>query len=120
MIIVPLILLENRTWEKEIGERFMGGVFDPILVLHGTSIKNLRRQGAKGPEVAVGKPAIPHEEFTKQRVVITNYQTVVNYQHSFAQLLPDSQKSIWSVVIRETVVGLSRRAPSSVPPFSSI
>jgi len=101
LIIVPLILLENRTWEKEIGERFTGGVFDPLLVLHGTAIKALRRPTVTGPEVAIGKPAIPHEEFTKHRVVITNYQTVVNYQHSFAQLLPDTQKSIWSVIITD-------------------
>jgi len=101
LIIVPLILLENRTWEKEIADRFTGGVFDPLLVLHGSSIKNLKMPTVKGPEVAVGKPAIPHEVFTKYRVVITNYQTVVNYQHSFAQLLPDTQKSIWSVVITD-------------------
>jgi hypothetical protein len=101
LIIVPLILLENRTWEKEIADRFTGGVFDPLLVLHGASIKNLRKPGLGGPEVIIGKPAIPHEEFTKYRVVVTNYQTVVNYQHSFAQLLPESQKSIWSVIITD-------------------
>jgi len=101
LIIVPLILLENHTWEKEIADRFTGGVFDPLLVLHGTTIKSLRSPNITGPEVAVGKPAISHEVFTKYRVVITNYQTVVNYQHSFAQLLPDTRKSIWSVVITD-------------------
>jgi SNF2 family DNA or RNA helicase len=101
LIVVPLILLENRTWEKEINDRFKGGVFDPLLVFHGASIKSLRKSEVKGPEVAVGKPAIPHEVFTSQRVVITNYQTIVNYQHSFAQLLPESQNSIWSVIITD-------------------
>jgi hypothetical protein len=101
LVIVPLILLENRTWEKEIEGKFTGSVFDPILVLHGSSIKSLRKPNAVGTEVSLGKPAISHEEFTKNRVVITNYQTVVNYQHSFAQLLPDSQKSIWSVVVTD-------------------
>jgi SNF2 family DNA or RNA helicase len=101
LIIVPLILLEDHTWEKEINERFTGGVFDPLLVFHGASIKNLRRSDVKGPEVAIGKPAIPHEVFTKHRVVITNYQTIVNYQHSFAQLLPETQKSIWSVIVTD-------------------
>jgi hypothetical protein len=101
LIIVPLILLENRTWEKEIAERFTSGVFDPLLVLHGSTIKSLRNPNMLGPEVALGKPAIPHEVFTRHRVVVTNYQTVVNYQHSFAQLLPGIQKSIWSVIITD-------------------
>jgi SNF2 family DNA or RNA helicase len=101
LIIVPLILLENHTWEKEINDRFRGGVFDPLLVFHGASIKSLRRSDVTGPEVAIGRPAIPHEAFTKHRVVITNYQTIVNYQHSFAQLLPESQRSIWSVIITD-------------------
>ena len=33
--------------------------------------------------------------------MITNYQTIVNYQHSFAQLLPENQRSIWSVIITD-------------------
>ncbi len=101
LVIVPLILLENRIWEKEIEAKFTGSVFNPILVLHGTKIKTLRKSNVTGTEVSLGMPAISHEEFTKYRVVITNYQTVVNYQHSFAQLLPDSQKSIWSVVVTD-------------------
>ena len=102
LIIVPLILLENHTWEKEIKDRFQGGVFDPLLVFHGASIQeSLRRSDVTGPEVTIGRPAIPHEAFTRHRVVITNYQTIINYQHSFAQLLPDSQRSIWSVIITD-------------------
>jgi hypothetical protein len=101
LVIVPLILLENRIWEKEIEAKFTGSVFNPILVLHGTKIKSLRKSNVTGTEVSLGIPAISHEEFTKYRVVITNYQTVVNYQHSFAQLLLDSQKSIWSVVVTD-------------------
>lgn len=101
LVIVPLILLENRIWEKEIEEKFIGSVFSPILVLHGAKIKSLRNTNVTGTEVSVGMPAISHQEFTKYRVVITNYQTVVNYQHSFAQLLPDSPKSIWSVVVTD-------------------
>jgi SNF2 family DNA or RNA helicase len=101
LLVVPLILLENKTWEREIEERFSGSIFNPILTLHGSTIKNLRRSGTAGPEVSLGKPVIPHDEFTKYRVVITNYQTLVNYQHSFAQLLPDSQKGIWSIVVTD-------------------
>jgi hypothetical protein len=101
LVIVPLILLENRIWEREIEEKFIGSVFTPILVLHGSKIKTLRKSHLTGTEVSLGMPTISHEEFTNYRVVITNYQTVVNYQHSFAQLLPDSQKSIWSVVVTD-------------------
>ncbi|MGC2332668.1 MAG: SNF2-related protein, partial [Candidatus Acidiferrales bacterium] len=101
LVIVPLILIENHTWEKEIADKFQGDVFSPLLVLHGPTIKNLRKRGVSGVEVSLGKPAISHEEFTRYRLVITNYQTVVNYQHSFAQLLPDTRKSIWSVIVSD-------------------
>jgi len=44
---------------------------------------------------------IAAEQFTRHRVVITNYQTIVNYQHSFAQLIPGTQRSLWSVLITD-------------------
>jgi hypothetical protein len=101
LVVLPLILLESNTWENEISARFRAGIFDPILVLHGDKIKELRRGKTTGKETSIGKPLIPPSEFAKYRVVITNYQTLTNYQHSFAQLIPDTQRSIWSVLITD-------------------
>jgi hypothetical protein len=101
LLVVPLILLESKTWEKEIEARFVGGVFSPVLGFHGNTIRNMRRKGVSGQEVSLGKPCIAHDEFTKYRMVITNYQTLVNYQHSFAQLLPEGERGIWSIVVTD-------------------
>jgi hypothetical protein len=101
LVVLPLILLESGTWEQEISARFSEGVFDPVLVLHGAKIKELRRTGEAGRETAIGRPLISVEHFTKHRVVLTNYQTLVNYQHSFAQLIPGTQKSLWSVLVTD-------------------
>ncbi|NYF53909.1 SNF2-related protein [Tunturiibacter gelidoferens] len=101
LVVLPLILLESNTWENEIGARFRAGIFDPILILHGDKIKELRRGKTTGKETSIGKPLISPSEFAKYRVVITNYQTLTNYQHSFAQLIPDTQRSIWSVLITD-------------------
>ena len=101
LVVLPLILLESNTWENEISERFRAGVFDPLLVLHGEKIKELRKGKITGKETVLGKPMIPAAEFAKHRVVITNYQTLTNYQHSFAQLIPGTQRSMWSVLITD-------------------
>lgn len=102
LVVLPLILLENKTWEKEIADWFKheGDVFNPILVAYGDEIKRLR-EVASGKETALGKPLIPAARFMQNRLVITNYETVVQYQHSFAQNIPGTKKSIWSVMITD-------------------
>ena len=105
LVVLPLILLESRTWEEEIDSRFQNGVFDPALVLHGDKIKELRRSQAKGKETTLGRPLIAAEHLTKHRIVFTNYQTLVNYQHSFAQLIPGTQLSLWSVLVTDEAQG---------------
>lgn len=95
LVIMPKILLENNTWIND-AEAFFGenvSLFHPYLVLHGTSIKNLRKQSG-GAEVELGVPLLDIEQFYKHRVVFTNYETVQNYQHSFA--LVD-----WSIVVTD-------------------
>jgi HJR/Mrr/RecB family endonuclease len=101
LVVLPLILLESGTWEQEISTRFGKGIFDPVLVLHGAKIKELRRATETGRETVLGRPLISAEHFTNHRIVLTNYQTVVNYQHSFAQLIPGTQRSLWSVLVTD-------------------
>src|SRR5208282_4827866 len=47
----------------------------------------------------IGKSVLEIERFLGYRLVITNYETIVNYQHSFAQLIDGTP--IWSMVITD-------------------
>ena len=56
LIVSPLILLDTRTWEKEMENFFQndGAIFWPVLVLHGDQLARHRRVDATGPEVEIG------------------------------------------------------------------
>ena len=71
-----------------------GLVFEPLLVLHGATIKRYRNQEVQGRETLIGQPALRLDELRKFKVVLTNYETVVNYQHSFAKMR-------WSAVVTD-------------------
>lgn len=101
LIVVPLILLETRTWQKEMEHFFTneGSIFWPTLPLHGGDLARFRRLDAEGPELDVGKPALDLRKLQDYRVVITNYETLKNYQHSFAHFVDG--KPLWSVVVAD-------------------
>ncbi len=101
LIVAPLILLDTRTWEKEMENFFAddGVVFWPVLALHGTQLAKLRRTDAEGAEVEIGKPILDLNKIQRNRVVITNYETLKNYQHSFAYL--KDGKPLWSFIVSD-------------------
>lgn len=101
LIVAPLILLDTRTWEKEMEEFFQnsGVVFWPVLTLHGPQLAQLRRDDAEGAEVDIGRPILDLNRIQRNRVVITNYETVKNYQHSFAY--NNNGKSLWSLIVTD-------------------
>lgn len=101
LIIVPLILLESRTWEKEMQRFFVheGSLFEPVRSVHGSDIAKFRRDDAEGRELDVGKPLLDVSRLQRNRVVITTYETIRNYQHSFAHLI--NGKPIWSLIISD-------------------
>jgi SNF2-related domain len=101
LIVVPLILLENRTWEVEM-ERFFessGSLFWPVEHLHGSRISHYRRTDVDGPEAEAMRPALDLDRIRRNRVVVTNYETLKNFQYSFAYC-PGGQ-SIWSAIISD-------------------
>src|SRR5207245_4108288 len=73
-----------------------GDVFRPCVTLHGTRLRDFRRQGSKGQETILGEAVLDLERLRQHRVVLTNYETVVNYQYSFATM-----KEHWSVVVTD-------------------
>jgi len=101
LIVAPLILLDTRTWEKEMENFFAndGVIFWPVLSLHGDQLSKLRRHDAEGPEVEIGKPVLDLNRIQRHKVVITNYETLKNYQHSFAYM--KDGKPLWSFVISD-------------------
>ena len=101
LIIAPLILLDTRTWEREMENFFTndGVIFWPVLSLHGGQLAQLRRRDADGAEVEIGKPVLDLDRIQRHKVVITNYETLKNYQHSFAYM--KDGKPLWSFVISD-------------------
>ena len=101
LIIAPLILVEDGTWEKEIQQFFKnsGSMFDPIRVLHGTVLEEFRAESLRGRETQLGSPTLNAAKLMRYRLLITNYETVKNYQHSFAQTIDG--KPIWSIVVTD-------------------
>jgi len=102
LLIVPLILLENGTWESEM-ERFFEGkgcIFMPVLNLHGEKLRWLRADpDPPGRETEIGRPILDLDRLQRYRIVITNYETITNYQHSFAYL--HSGKPLWSAIVTD-------------------
>lgn len=76
-----------------------GVIFWPVLSLHGDQLSKHRRHDAEGPEVEIGKPVLDLNRIQRHKVVITNYETLKNYQHSFAYM--KDGKPLWSFVISD-------------------
>lgn len=98
LIIMPVMLLENETWIQDMKKFFNneGSIFTPRLTLYGKNLKNMRIAGSVGQEALAQKPLLDMDELRKHRVVMTNYETVVNYQFSFATM-----KSDWTLVVTD-------------------
>jgi SNF2 family DNA or RNA helicase len=92
LIIAPVILLEN--WKREVEKFFVeqGQIFLPYEVLYGDSLKAYKTSPVKGKEFEIGQSILNLEKIKGNRLVITNYDTIKNYQHSFAQVE-------WSVIV---------------------
>lgn len=84
VIVAPLILLEN--WEREASQYFEAGIFSPIEKLHGSTIKKYRKPGLEGRESAPGIDTLDIEKLRMNRLIITNYETIKNYQYTFAKM----------------------------------
>lgn len=101
LIVAPLILVENDTWVSEMRRFFAndGDLFQPTLVLHGDGVDAVRASGGRGAETVVGRPQLDADKLMQYRTVITNYETVVNYQHSLAQ--KRNGRTLWSAIVTD-------------------
>ena len=94
LVVMPVILLENETWLQDMRKFFKhdGSIFQPCLTLYKRGIDTVRAEQADG----VLKGQLDYEKLRKNRIIFTNYDTLVNYQFSLANI-----KSSWSVVITD-------------------
>ncbi len=102
LIVAPLMLVENETWPREMAERFAGNgeIFEPVITLHGSNMSAVKVAAPlAGRETETGKPLLDPRKLMSYRVIVTTYETVVNYQHSFAQLVDG--RPIWSVIVTD-------------------
>ena len=88
LIVTPVTLLENETWLDDMRTFFVGqgSIFQPWLVLHGAKLRDFKRRDLTGRETELGQPLLDLEKLRQYRVILSNYETVVNYQHSFAKM----------------------------------
>jgi SNF2 family DNA or RNA helicase len=88
LVVMPVTLLENETWIDDMQKFFagQGSVFQPYLTLHGAQLGEYFRKDVGGRETEIGQPKLDLEKLRQNRVIFTNYETIVNYQHSFAKM----------------------------------
>ena len=88
LIVTPVTLLENETWLDDMRRFFVGqgSVFQPWLILHGARLREYSLRDVEGRETEIGQPKLDLEKLRQNRVILTNYETIVNYQHSFATM----------------------------------
>lgn len=98
LVITPVILLENETWIQDIQKFFKNGgdVFRPWCILYGQQLKNMRKPGISGQEPQVQMALLDLEKLREYRLIFTNYETIVNYQFSFAKM-----KSDWTIIVTD-------------------
>lgn len=98
LIVAPLMLLENESWQRDMRKffKYEGAVFEPHLVLHGTELKRRRRPDMMGRETELRESVLKLEELRRYRTILTSYETVVNYQFSFAMM-----KDTWTAVVTD-------------------
>ena len=95
LIIMPLMLLEMDTWLSDAKKFFRNGgtVFQPVFKADHNSLRKLRTSESS-KETEIGQPVLNISQFYNYRIVLTNYETILNYQHSFAQV-------DWSIIVTD-------------------
>lgn len=117
LIVAPLMLLP--TWEEEMRRYFTnrGEIFEPLLVLHGAKLSQFRCVTNTLREAQAQTSVLDLDRIQAHRVVLTNYETVRNYQYSLARIR-------WRMVIsdeaqefKDRSTGVSHAVKALYPKF---
>lgn len=82
LIVAPTGLLRN--WEKEHGIHLQSPGLGEVVRAYGASLQELRL--SKGAELALGEPILDVERLRAADWVLTTYETLRDYQHSFGRV----------------------------------
>ncbi len=98
LVVAPIMLLEYETWVNDMKTFFKGegSIFEPFITLHGSELKKFRKPDVTGRETEIESSVLDLDKLRQYRVIFTNYETITNYQYSFAMM-----KDSWSVVITD-------------------
>jgi SNF2 family DNA or RNA helicase len=106
LVIAPMILFEN--WLGEIENSFWPSPFGDILTLHSSELVRLRRPNSGNThELKLEESILELDRIRNHRVVLTNYETVRNYQHSLGKIQ-------WSIVVADEAQEIKTRSITSV------
>lgn len=92
LIVAPTGLL--RTWEREAEDHLSKGALGEQIRAYGSSLKSLKRPGASGTDLVDGRAILDFGDVEDdidrgdgdRWWVLTSYETLANYQHSFHSL----------------------------------
>ena len=86
LVVAPTGLLRN--WQDEHAKHMSGRGLGVAIEAHGSTLRSLRRQAAvaRGGELALGQPLLDLEILKSADWVLTTYETLRDYQHSFGRV----------------------------------
>ena len=86
LVVAPTGLLRN--WQDEHAKHMAGAGLGVVLEAHGRALRALKKPVAvrRGTELALGQPMLDIEALRAAGWVLTTYETLRDYQHSFGRV----------------------------------
>lgn len=86
LVVAPTGLLKN--WKDEHGKHLSGAGLGCVLEAHGSALRQLRKGmvGGRGGELPGGQPLLNRDVLKNADWVLTTYETIRDYQHSFGRI----------------------------------
>ena len=118
LVVAPTGLL--RTWETEASEHLSGVGLGARINAYGSALRSLRMPGLSGKDTDDGEPRLSFRNLRRaiengnghRWWVLTTYETLANYQHSFRQI--DFSVAVFDEIQKiknvRTLIALAARA----------
>ena len=86
LVVAPTGLLRN--WQDEHDKHLSGHGLGHAVEAHGATLRRIRKRApvGRGGELALGQPLLHLEPLEKADWVLTTYETLRDYQHSFGKV----------------------------------
>lgn len=85
LVVAPTGLLKN--WKDEHDRHLSGAGLGRVVEAHGSALRHLRKgRAGRGGELAGGHPLLDLEALKTADWVLTTYETLRDYQHSFGRV----------------------------------